>query len=133
MVTDFLEMNAIANTVGTVKDALEAVKAVAEMVMISHTYSYQVDAVDLLLKAIQKNELNFEQVNNSVARIKKLKAFYASPPKISSCQLFQYFRCKDHEELAINVYEKSVSEIGNLENQLSSPLKHKHLSSQILE
>lgn len=69
VITDCLEMKAIADTVGTARGAVEALKAGADMVLISHTLDVQREAVAAIREAIEAGELPEQRLNEAVARV----------------------------------------------------------------
>lgn len=122
--TDCLEMNAIAKTVGVARGAVEAIKAGADLAMISHTYEYQVEALDALLEIVQNGEVAFEQIEHSVRRIGHLKDRYARDNSIKPYTgSFEYFGSPEHRQLAEKTYRESVTIVNKSHAQLNLPLK----------
>ncbi|HIW35205.1 MAG TPA: beta-N-acetylhexosaminidase [Candidatus Paenibacillus intestinavium] len=74
IVTDCLEMNAISQGVGVGAGAVEAFKAGADLILVSHRLERQLAAFDALEAAIESGEISEERLNQSVERILKLKA-----------------------------------------------------------
>ncbi len=74
IVTDCLEMKAVADHWGTARAAVLAAKAGADVLLICHTWERQKEAFDALKSAVESGELPLAQVDASVARIQKLKA-----------------------------------------------------------
>jgi len=72
--TDCLEMKAIAGTVGVARGAVMAVKAGADVVLVSHTPALQIAALDALYEAVVTGEIAEERIDESVRRIVGLKA-----------------------------------------------------------
>jgi beta-N-acetylhexosaminidase len=85
LVTDCLEMKAIADHWGTAKGAVLAIKAGADMVMVCHTWKRQQETRDALLQAVNCGELPIERVNEAVSRIltAKKRAFSVPLPQLS--------------------------------------------------
>jgi len=77
LVTDCLEMNAIKEHYGTAKGALEALKAGADMVFISHSADIVEEAVLLIEKAVETSELPLERVEDALSKVLKYKKKYA--------------------------------------------------------
>lgn len=108
--TDCLEMNAISKTIGTANGAVEAIKAGADIAMISHTYHYQIEAITKLQDLVQKEEISIDRIEASVNRIYDLKKRYAQQINHSNKKgSFQFFGNVKHEQLAKNIYQKSVT------------------------
>ncbi|OAA55139.1 Glycoside hydrolase, family 3 [Cordyceps fumosorosea ARSEF 2679] len=78
IVTDCLEMDGIRATYGTVEGALLALKAGVDSVMICHTYEVQAAAVDRVCSAIEKGEISQPRIDESLARLDKLKDKFTS-------------------------------------------------------
>ncbi|WP_062350194.1 beta-N-acetylhexosaminidase [Bacillus kwashiorkori] len=113
--TDCMEMNAIANGVGTEKGAVEALKAGVDFVMISHTTSKQVGAISEIIKAIESGELSESRIDESIARINKLKEKYLQWDEILSTgiEVPSTVGCPLHEKAAYEVYRESVTIVKN--------------------
>ncbi len=69
VITDCLEMNAIANTVGTAQGALRALQAGADMALICHTLTIQRQTRQVLLDAAQSGELPLTRLDEAVGRV----------------------------------------------------------------
>lgn len=73
IITDCMEMGAITNSFGTVEASLRAIKAGADIVLISHSYDQQKKAIEFLLKAAYNGEISDKRIDKSLQRIIKLK------------------------------------------------------------
>jgi beta-N-acetylhexosaminidase len=80
IVTDCLEMKAVADHWGVARAAVLAAKAGADLLLICHTWERQKEAFDALKAAVQSGELPEAQVDASVARIQALKDSLAPLP-----------------------------------------------------
>ncbi|NUU76204.1 beta-N-acetylhexosaminidase [Paenibacillus xylanilyticus] len=69
IVTDCMEMNAIAVHYGTVEAAVMAVEAGADLVLISHTAQLQVEAFEALEAAVKSGRISESRIDESVARL----------------------------------------------------------------
>ncbi len=78
VITDCLEMKAIADTIGTARGAVEALKAGADMVLIAHTLSVQRQAVRAIREALESGELPEERLNEAVTRVLRTKQRFLS-------------------------------------------------------
>ena len=76
VVTDCLEMNALADTVGTARAAVEAIKAGADIALVCHTLEAQVETRDAILRAARSGELAEERLNEAVERVLTAKHTY---------------------------------------------------------
>jgi beta-N-acetylhexosaminidase len=82
--TDCLEMKAIAGTVGVARGAVMAVKAGADVVLVSHTPALQKAALDALYEAVADGDIPEERIDESVRRIVALKARQAATASTGS-------------------------------------------------
>ncbi|HEY3366849.1 MAG TPA: beta-N-acetylhexosaminidase [Symbiobacteriaceae bacterium] len=83
IITDCMEMKAIADGFGTVSAVVEAVKAGADLVLVSHTAGVQTAAVAALRAAIASGEIPAARVAEALARIQAAReraARVAQPP-----------------------------------------------------
>lgn len=86
IITDCMEMQGISSTFGTVEGAIQTVKAGSDQVLISHTPSKQIEAVEKLLEVVQNGEIKEERIDNSLKRILKLKQEKISKQKTPNYQ-----------------------------------------------
>lgn len=75
VITDCLEMNAIANTVGTAQGALQTLQAGADMVLICHTLTTQRQTRQVLLDAVRSGELPLSRLEQAVGRVLAAKRY----------------------------------------------------------
>ena len=78
IVSDCLEMDGVRATYGTEKSAVMALKAGTDCVMICHTISAQVGAIEQVIQAVRSGELSQEAIEVSVGRVKALKSKFLS-------------------------------------------------------
>ncbi len=71
--TDCLEMKAISGTVGVGRGAVMAVKAGADLVLVSHTPELQLEALETIYQAVLSGELHRERIAESARRIQEAK------------------------------------------------------------
>jgi beta-N-acetylhexosaminidase len=69
IVTDCLEMKAIADNWGTARGAVLAAKAGADMLLVCHTLDRQRETYEALLDAAHSGELPMERIHSAVARV----------------------------------------------------------------
>ena len=69
IITDCLEMGAIASRYGAAEAALLAAKAGADMPLISHSYNEAARAAELISRAIERGEMNMPEHNAALGRI----------------------------------------------------------------
>lgn len=73
IITDDMEMGAIAKHYGYRRAAVEAVKAGADIVLMCHEYQHAQEAYEGLLEALENGEISKVQIDNSVRRIIRTK------------------------------------------------------------
>ena len=78
IVTDGMDMDAIAKNWGTREATVMAVKAGADVIMSSGEYKTHVDAVGALLDAVRSGDLPRARVDESVKRVLDLKCRYGA-------------------------------------------------------
>jgi len=142
IVSDCLEMDGVRGPYGTEKAAVMALKvgsypkmshssfiscqynfgntdmqqAGTDCVMVCHTISAQVGAINLVVDAVKSGELSWKNIVKSVRRLKHLKEKYVSedrapipPPSLTSLKLWE----SRQERLAARVYAKSTTLVRN--------------------
>lgn len=78
ILTDDLHMKASSVQIGPAEAALKAIKAGADIAMLSWSFSEQTKAFSLIKKAVKSGELSNSHLNSKVLRILKLKKFIFS-------------------------------------------------------
>lgn len=73
IVTDCLEMDAIADGVGTVEGAIRAIEAGADVLIVSHSPSSQRAAIDAVVDAVESGRIAESRIDASVERSLALK------------------------------------------------------------
>ena len=73
IITDDLEMGAVANHNTFSEVGVKAVKAGADIVLVCHDYSHEQEVYLGILEAVQNGEISEERINESVRRILKSK------------------------------------------------------------
>ncbi|MBI5524999.1 MAG: beta-N-acetylhexosaminidase [Deltaproteobacteria bacterium] len=73
VVTDDLEMKAIADNFGRTEAALSAVRSGADLLLVCHTADLQVEIRDALAAAIEKGDVGPERANDASDRVTALK------------------------------------------------------------
>ncbi len=94
--TDCMEMKAITDAYGAAESAILTILAGVDMVMFSHTQERQEIAYQAVLSALQSGRISEERIDQSVARIQKLKKQYKyeNPPSLD------IITSKPHQEIA---------------------------------
>lgn len=118
IMTDCMEMKAIADHYGTVAAAVMAVEAGADCVLISHRHDLQEGAIEAIAAAVESGRIGEARIDASVARLLAMKqkrgviagaittqadeAYYASAP-------FRAVGSREHRETARRISEASVT------------------------
>ncbi len=76
IITDCLEMSAIKNFYGTAEGAVEAVKAGAQLLCISHTPALVIETIHRLEAAVEAGEISMKVIDQAVENILRLKEKY---------------------------------------------------------
>ena len=73
IVTDDMEMGAVANHYTFGEMAVKTIQSGADIVLICHEYTHMTEAYNALLKAVRAGTITQEQLDASVKRIVKMK------------------------------------------------------------
>lgn len=73
IMTDCMEMNAISQYFGTARGAVLALKAGADMVLVSHTPQLQREAHEMIIEAVKNGEITLARLDEAVRRVISLK------------------------------------------------------------
>lgn len=73
VVTDCLEMQAIARHFGVGEGAVRAIEAGADLVLVSHTLADQIAAIEAVTAAVRRGRISEEHIDRSVERVLTLK------------------------------------------------------------
>ena len=76
IITDDMEMGAVANHYSFREIGVKAVQAGADIVMICHEYEHETDVYLGLLEAVQSGAISKDRVDGSVKRIVKAKLLH---------------------------------------------------------
>jgi beta-N-acetylhexosaminidase len=105
VITDCMEMKAIADGVGTVPAAVLAIKAGADLVLVSHTRATQRAAVQAIRAAIESGEIPAERAAAALARVEKARQRVAQAEQPS----LEVLNSPAHEELSVRIAEAAVT------------------------
>jgi len=116
IITDCLEMDAIVNTIGTEKGAVESLKAGVDLTMISHTYERQIGAIQAIMNAFENGELYLADLEASIQRISIYKERYVwweDALKDNAKESLAIVGSEKHEKLAWETYVAGVTIVEN--------------------
>ena len=80
IITDDLEMGAVANHLTFREAGLKAVQAGADIVLVCHEHAHAEDAYMGIYNALQDGQISEERINESVRRIIKAKLTHGLRP-----------------------------------------------------
>ncbi|KAI0717730.1 glycoside hydrolase [Cerioporus squamosus] len=116
VVTDCLEMEAVAETYGSEGGAVRALQAGADIVMICHRYQRHVGALEAAYAAVNAGTLSIDDLKTSGARISTLKDKFAGSwdDVFAPFQSESVFALKqEHQLLSRRAYAASISHLPN--------------------
>lgn len=118
IITDCMEMKAIASYYGSEKAAVMAVKAGADMICISHSKDVQIKCVQEIKKAASEGTIEENRINESVKKILQVKAKYNlydnCYPDLKKVQTF--VGCKENKDFAEKISDRSITLIKDERN-----------------
>jgi len=111
VVTDCMEMKAIADNFGTPEAAVMAIEAGVDLVLVCHTLSVQREAREAIIKAVRDGRISESRLDHSVARIRALKERYSlgSRRRVDPAALASILRRPEHLALQKTIAERSVT------------------------
>jgi beta-N-acetylhexosaminidase len=81
VITDDLEMGAIAKNYSIESAAVKSIQAGGDICLVGHTFSVGVNVINALKKAVQNKEITISRIDDSVYRILRLKQKYGLADK----------------------------------------------------
>lgn len=101
ILSDDMEMDAIARNYSIEKATVNAVKAGVDVIIIGSDLEKQEGAVQSVLKAVDEGVLSETRIEESVERIKRLKNKYLLPYRPTNCNdVGTIIGCREHREVA---------------------------------
>ncbi|KAI0946134.1 hypothetical protein AcV7_010185 [Taiwanofungus camphoratus] len=117
IVTDCLEMEAVAETYGSERGAVMALGAGADVVMICHRYDRHVGALKATYEAVQEGRLSVDALRASGSKIYSLKDKFAGTwddVLSSSLDTGEVSRLKlENEALSVRAYTAAIAAVRN--------------------
>lgn len=128
IITDDMEMGAIANRYGTGEAAVKAIEAGADMILVCHTLEKQKDAILAVQKAVENGRITEERIDESVKRILELKAKKMGNHSLVSQPYRKHSKKMEIHKLAQTIADQSVTLVqGSFE-----PLKSEQYSQLLV-
>jgi beta-N-acetylhexosaminidase len=115
IITDDMEMGAIAQRFGSAKAAVRAIQAGADMVLVCHTLSVQQESIDAVTQAVRDGKISEERIDQSVRRILKLKSkrlgssSILQKPQGEEDRVAERVGRKDFAEVARKVAQRAIT------------------------
>lgn len=73
IITDDLEMEAVAANFNTAEAAVQTIEAGSDLILIAHSYQKQKRAIEAVLKAVKSGRISEKRIDQSLKRILKVK------------------------------------------------------------
>jgi len=123
VVTDCMEMKALADNWGTVEACLMAIEAGVDLLLVCHTRATQAQVREAIVKAVKDGRISEDRIDQSVRRIRALKAKYSlnSRRTTDPAALAGILRSPANLAVQREVAERSVTLVKNEDSIL--PLK----------
>lgn len=113
VISDCLEMQAVAETVGIARGSVLALQAGIDLVLISHLYSRQQSGIAAVMEAVQLGVLPEETVRQAVERVLLLKSQHLSWENLPSDSVPSWVGGAEHRQLRDRAYELSTTLVRN--------------------
>mgnify|MGYP006291902271 CR=1 FL=1 len=112
IITDCMEMKAIADNFGTAEGAVRTIEAGSDIVLVSHTYTEQKKAVKAVIEAVRSGRISEKRIDKSVKRIIKSKAKNLNPANLTKASA-ENIDFEAHQKIAAKTAKKAVTEVKN--------------------
>jgi beta-N-acetylhexosaminidase len=109
VMTDCLEMRAIADTAGVAHGAVLALRAGADLVLISHTASEQRAAIAAIAGAVGSGDLAADQLSAAADRVLALKREYLAWNTLPAAHDLEVVGSSAHQALRDRVYARTTT------------------------
>ena len=113
IISDCLEMKAIADTLGVERGAIMVLQASSDLVLISHHYTLQRAGIEAVRSAVQSGELSPEMIRQAVGRVLRLKERFLPWDDIPASTVPAWVGGKEHQELRDRAYNLSTTLVRN--------------------
>jgi beta-N-acetylhexosaminidase len=98
IISDDLEMKAIANNFGPEQMMIKGALAGINLFMICHNHKLQHEAIDLLIKAVERGDIPRESIERANQQIDRLFAQYVKPARATADDL-KIIGCESHRAI----------------------------------
>jgi beta-N-acetylhexosaminidase len=122
IMSDCLEMDAIAGTVGVESGAVQTLRAGAELVLVSHRLERQRAAIAAVRAAVAEGALSEEQIRLAAERILRLKRRFLTWSDTQPAPLDADL-LRAHQDLSVRAYRRAVKVIRDGDGRLPLRLR----------
>jgi beta-N-acetylhexosaminidase len=127
VVTDCLEMDAIAAGIGVADGAVQALQAGADLVLVSHRDERQRAALDATEQALAAGTLPMEAIRAAAARVLALKSRFLSWDRLPDASNLAAVGTPEHQQLAERAYAEVVTVVRDEQKLLPLHLKEEQM------
>jgi beta-N-acetylhexosaminidase len=112
VVTDDMEMAAIADSHDTGEAAVKAIEAGVDLVLICHDEEKQFSAIEAVMKAVKKRRISEARIDQSLLRILQVKEKFLLPYRPADpAQIKEIVGSRSHRHLLQELQEKTGSAV----------------------
>jgi len=113
IISDCMEMNAVAETIGTERATVMALQAGVDLVLVSHTYARQLGSIEAIQLALQAGDLPPEVLYRAAERVLRLKDRFLSWDSLPAAPIPVWVGGPSHRHLRNQAYELSTTLVRN--------------------
>src|SRR6266704_1855923 len=113
IISDCMEMNGVAETIGTERAAVMALQAGVDLVLVSHTYARQLGSIEAIQLALQAGNLPPEVVRLAAEHVLRLKDRLLSWDSLLAAPVPEWVGGSSHQHLRDQAYELSTTQVRN--------------------
>ncbi len=126
IISDCMEMNGVAETIGTERAAVMALQAGVDLVLVSHTYARQLGSIEAIQLALQAGNLPPEVVRLAAEHVLRLKDRLLSWDSLLAAPVPEWVGGSSHQHLRDQAYELSTTQVRNDDALLPLRLGYPH-------
>jgi beta-N-acetylhexosaminidase len=108
IISDDLEMKAIAHNFGPEQTMIKGAMAGINLFLICHNHTLQNEAIDLLIRAVERGDVPRTCIEQSNQRLDRLFAQYVKPPSATR-DTIHVIGCPEHRAVVDRIRELSGS------------------------
>nr|BBH95656.1 beta-glucosidase [Thermogemmatispora argillosa] len=111
--SDCLEMEATASTLGIEQATVRALEAGLDLILISHRYDRQLAGLAAMRAALDEGRLSPVRLQQALRRLQQLKARYLSWERLPQPEALRQLKAPEHLELQRRSYERTITLVRN--------------------